>query len=179
MDSSPQQNNRKNRRAHKSVRRKAEKNLAKANGQPVPTDHDKDPAILAMRVRALEGGIEKIVQVMSQNNAQMKRAFTMTDQHVFVLQRIIHDLQNDLACVKDMTEAGHAVKDEDFLTELMDNGLVNFSWYHNQYYQAAQLSMFMSWMQNTIGCWLPLEPKVEVADGTEDTVEEFGGDFNG
>jgi hypothetical protein len=64
---------------------------AKANGQRVPSEASQDPAILAMRINALEEGLERMVQAQQLNHTELRKAFHMTDAHLYVLKKLAED----------------------------------------------------------------------------------------
>jgi hypothetical protein len=66
--------------------------MAKAAGQTEPTADEKDPAFLAMQVRALVGAIKQIEETIVHNTEELRNAFSMVDMHQQVLQRITRDL---------------------------------------------------------------------------------------
>lgn len=105
-----------------------------------------------MRVRALEGAVEKLAQVYSENMTSLRRAFQMVDNHTLVLQRLSHDLSNGGVT---RTPAGE----------------LDLGWYYQQLNQVVQFSAFAR--------WLDLPAKSLIVTAPNEVVEEFGGNYVG
>jgi len=120
----------------------------------VPTAEMQDPAILAMRITAIEEAINKLTVAYQRNTQEVVRAFTMVDQHIFVMQRICSDVVR------------YSGGDDDAL-KVLDGG-VDLNWYHGQYFQLRQFEQFIRWLHPLV------EPELE--DGDDEVFEEFGGD---
>ncbi len=136
------------------------KHVAKDNGQAIPTDFEKDPAVQAMKIKALEEAVNKLTQVHRTNVEEIRRAFAMVDQHTFVLQRVCNDTAYDLSVVHEPCTEPKLVMTEDMKVDL--------AWYHHQYYQAQQLQFFVEFFG-----------KLKYTAKTEENeqVSYFGGDY--
>lgn len=66
--------------------------IAKAAGQTEITAEEKDPAFLALQVRSIHQTIENFIKAQKQNTESIRKAFSMTDVHQQILQRITRDL---------------------------------------------------------------------------------------
>lgn len=141
-----------------------------------------------MRVKALERAIEQLTSAYANNLREFKNAFMMTDQHLFVIQRV----QNDLSMGRVRYDPVHP-EDGEFLAsdppwqeeqrhtwkqtcpknvkgEVTGLPTINLGWYHWQYYQMRQFEGLVGWMRNALG--LNEKPVEE----PEENVEYFGGD---
>jgi len=77
------------------VGNRAARHLAKAQGVRMSPETAQTPAVLAVRVMALEAAIQRIIEVNTQNQEALKRAFLYTDAHLFVLKTICQDVVVD------------------------------------------------------------------------------------
>lgn len=66
-------------------------------GIDVPTDAEKDPAFLALQVRALRQAFESLSKANKENLLEIQRAFSMSDIHQQILGRIVRDLTRSVA----------------------------------------------------------------------------------
>lgn len=51
-----------------------------------------DPAVLAVRITALENALKHFTEVNQQNQGALKQAFLFTDAHLFVLKELCTDI---------------------------------------------------------------------------------------
>lgn len=68
------------------------KATAKAAGQTEPTADEKDPAFLALQIRALNQSVENMEKAFNENMEAMKKAFSMVDVHQQILMRITREV---------------------------------------------------------------------------------------
>jgi len=70
------------------------KQVAKSNGIKIPSAMAQEPAILAVRIQALEDALQHVTTVNQQNQEALKKAFLYTDAHLFVLRTLSVDIVN-------------------------------------------------------------------------------------
>lgn len=100
------------------------------------------------RLLRLEKAMENMATAFNQNNRAMTMAFNYTDAHIFVIQRVLHDLQLGVVQVAD--------------------GKITFDWYYWQYQQALQLQVYAETVRQLLG-----NPYEAAASEEDDII--FGG----
>ena len=66
--------------------------MAKAAGVQLPPEAMQDPAVLAVRVQAIEDALQRLVQAQAANHSNLHQAFSLTDAHLWVLKMICIDI---------------------------------------------------------------------------------------
>lgn len=78
--------------------------MAEGNGRTaIPDNVAQNPAVMALRITALEDGLEKITQMFTQNMNYVKTGFNHTDAHLWVLKQLCVDMamKDDIPMVED------------------------------------------------------------------------------
>jgi hypothetical protein len=127
--------NRKSKRAKDSNTRRAVRAIAKAAGQTEPTAEEKDPAFLALQIRSLHETISQFVKIQQQNTEGIRKAFSMTDVHQQILQRITRDLTFALVEVRRLFVDGDvtAAKGDLDPLKIHPDGTLDMHAYYQEY----------------------------------------------
>jgi hypothetical protein len=109
-----------------------------------------------MKVAALEEGLQRVTEAYAHNLSQIRRAFALTDSHIWCLQ-----------CISNHISRG------ELQTLELSNGLhINLPWYHNQYNQVMQFTMLIDWLYPDK---MVVEPEEPEEPEEQDNTVVFGG----
>ena len=83
------------RRATRSAGKKAARAGAKAAGLEIPAEVAQDPAVLSLRLAAVEAALKNMVKVNTDNHQTISQEFFKPDAHLWVLKNMIQDIVTD------------------------------------------------------------------------------------
>lgn len=131
--------NRQSRRASKSNTKRAVRKIAKDIGATEPTADEKDPAFLALQVRALSATVQNLVKANENNTHEIVKAFSQVDIHQQILARITRDLTEAVTTARRLQVDGDVTGAKQDLGPLKvdDAGLLHMAAYHAEYRQVS------------------------------------------
>lgn len=92
---------RRKRRAIRALGKKTAGKLAKDNGVDVRAEVSQDPAVLGVKVAALERALQQLISAQKQNHLSLIQAFNLTDAHLWVLKQLCKDIVAETVMVVD------------------------------------------------------------------------------
>lgn len=115
------------------------KGIIKAAGQAELTAEEKDPAFLALQIRALTTAFEKFSEVNSENLVGIRKAFNMVDVQQYVLQRVARDLAVGVSRARRLQVDGDVTLSSGDLgpLQLREDGTLNMRGYYEDYRMTA------------------------------------------
>lgn len=134
--------NRRDRRTQESKTRRAVRGIAKAAGQTEPTAEEKDPAFLALQVRALHGTIDNFVKAQEENLRSIQKAFSMVDVHQQILQRLAREVTVALTRIRRLQVDGNVdMEPSDFGDlKVREDGTLDMHGYYEDYRNLCTLA---------------------------------------
>jgi hypothetical protein len=152
------------------------KGITSAAGIPEVTADEKDPAMLALKVRALEIENQELQKVINDNVDSVRQAFVHVDMHTHVIQRVLHQLvQGDF-------NPGDQLNLQSYYEE--------YQWLYEKSPQETVEHALVAWahgksVDSAVGAALRVRDKQEnetpaseqSAESDGYTTEHFGGDY--
>jgi len=79
-------------RGVKAASKKTAAAIAKGNGVDISSEVSANPLVQGAKIAALEKALERVVQMTQANQAELVRAFQLTDAHLWVLRQLCKDI---------------------------------------------------------------------------------------
>lgn len=88
-------------RGIKTASKKTAQAIAKNNGLDISMEVSADPLVQGAKISALEKALERVVHMSQVNQAELIRAFQLTDAHLWVLRQLCKDIVTDTVMLVD------------------------------------------------------------------------------
>ena len=88
-------NDRAKRRAVKAASKKQAHAIASANQVDISQEVSTDPLVLGTKIAALEHSMQQLVNMVTHNHGEIRKAFMFSDAHLWVLRVLCEDIVSD------------------------------------------------------------------------------------